>query len=147
MNPPPISKTMEANFKHGHKYESIARTEYTKLMKEKLKREVIVRATGTVVQPNLYWLAASPDGMVSDPNDPNVLGLLEIKCPISKRDILPADLVKDEKFYVRMDGSTPYLNKKHAYYTQIQMAMGLSGVKFCFSISVTLSILGFGERG
>ena len=54
-------------------------------MKHKLNREVLVRETGLVIQPELFWLAASPDGMVCDMNDMfHILGLLEIKCPKSK---------------------------------------------------------------
>ena len=42
---------------------------------------------GLCVQPFLPYLGASPDGKVYDPaalND-NFYGLLEIKCPISKK--------------------------------------------------------------
>ena len=35
---------------------------YIDVMKLKLKHNVSVRETGIVIQPLLYWLAASPDG-------------------------------------------------------------------------------------
>ena len=58
-------------------------------------RNVIVRETGLVIQPNLFWLAASPDGMVSD-NESTVFGLIEVKCPISKQNMDPDDIVTDK---------------------------------------------------
>ena len=76
---------------------SPAREQYIGMMKLKLNRNVIVRETGLVIQPNLFWLAASPDGMVSDNNESTVFGLIEIKCPISKRNMDPVDIVTDKK--------------------------------------------------
>lgn len=39
-----------------------------------------VRETALVVQPKLFWLAASPDGLVIEKeNENNQVGLLEIK--------------------------------------------------------------------
>ena len=34
-------------------------------MRYKLNRDVKIRETGLVIQPNLYWVAASQDGMVN----------------------------------------------------------------------------------
>ena len=44
---------------------------------------------------------------------------------------LPENLVNDEKFYVEMADGNPILKKRHEYYTQIQMAMGIAGALFC----------------
>ena len=122
---------------HGRKYEPIAREQYIEMMKLKLNRDVIVRETGLVIQPNLFWLAASPDGMVSDNNELTFFGLIEIKCPFSKRNTDPDDIVTDKKFYVGIDNGKPYLKQSHSYYTQIQMAMGLSQVTYCDFIVYT----------
>lgn len=54
------------NFKHGKLYEPIAREKYEHVMQFYLNRDVEVRETGCVIQPNLFWLVASPDGLVSD---------------------------------------------------------------------------------
>ena len=35
-------------------------------MKFVLKHDINVRETGLLIQPNLFWLAANPDGLVSE---------------------------------------------------------------------------------
>lgn len=71
--------------KHGKIYEPLAREKYENILKDHLRRDVSVRETVVVVQPNLTWLAASPDGLISDTlkEAPHV-GLSEIKCPSKK---------------------------------------------------------------
>ena len=63
---------------HGKKFEPIARQIYIEVMKFKLKH-VSVRETGIAIQPLLYWLAASPDGLTTDKSSTPILGLIEIK--------------------------------------------------------------------
>ena len=92
---------------HGKKFEPIARKIYIDVMKFKLKH-VSVRETGIVIQPLLYWLAASPDGLITDESSTPILGLIEIKCPFSKRNLHPQDMLKDKNFYVELrDGMPP----------------------------------------
>ena len=60
--------------------------------------------------------------------------MIEIKCPKTKRNSSPLDLINDKNFYVyKDDDGMLRLKKNHpfGYYTQVQMAMGLSTVKFC----------------
>ena len=66
--------------KHGKLHELTARQNYTQYMKFVLKHDINVRESGLVIQPNLFWLAASPDGLVSDHSDSRKGGLIEIKC-------------------------------------------------------------------
>ena len=42
-------------------------------------------------------------------------------------------MLKDKSFYVELRDGMPHLKEKHSngYYSQIQMAMGLSNSKFC----------------
>ena len=56
------------------KFEPIARQIYVNVMKFKLKH-VSVGETGIVIQPLLYWLAASPDGLITDESSTPILGL------------------------------------------------------------------------
>ena len=63
-------------------------------MKFKLKHNVSVRETGIVIQALLYWLAASPDGLITDESDTPILELIKIKCPFSKRSLHPQDMLK-----------------------------------------------------
>ena len=65
-------------------------------MKFKLKH-VSARETGIVIQPLLYWLAASPDGLITDESSTPILGLIEIKCPFSKRNLHPQDMLNQFK--------------------------------------------------
>ena len=93
------------------------------------------------LQPKLFWLAASPNVLVSDKSNEDVrqIGLIEIKCPKSKKNSKINDLVHDPSFYVKYEDGVPVLKKDHpnGYYTQIQMAMGLSQITFCDFIIFT----------
>ena len=101
-------------------------------MKFKLKH-VSGRETGIVIQPLLCWLAASPEELITDESITPILGLIEIKCPFSKRNLHPQDMLKDENFCVELRDGMPHLIEEHSngYCSQIQMAMGLSQLKFC----------------
>ena len=55
-------------------FEPIARQIYVDILKFKLKH-VSVGETGVVIQPLLYWLAASPDGLITDESSTPILGL------------------------------------------------------------------------
>ena len=66
-------------------------------------------------------------------------GLIEIKCPKSKKSVAPADLLKDKSFYVELKDGQPKLKESHEYYSQIQMAMGLSGVSYCDFVVYTFA--------
>ena len=104
-----------------------------KMIKFKLKHIVSVGETGIVIQPLLCWLAASPDGLITDESITPILGLIEIKRPFSKRNLHPQNMLKDKNFYVELRDGMPHLKEEHSngYYSQIQMAMGLSQLKFC----------------
>ena len=70
-------------------------------MRLKLRHFVLVCETGLVIQPSLFWLAASPDGLVAYQTSDKKL-LLEIKCPHTKRHMSPIDLVQDPNLYVNI---------------------------------------------
>ena len=89
----------------------------------------------------MFWLTASPDGLVSDQSNEDVgqIGLTEIRCPKSKKNSKVNDLVHDQSFYVKDEDGVPVLKKGHpnGYSTQIQIAMGLSQITFCDFIVYT----------
>ena len=120
-------------------YEPVAREKYLDILKHQYQRQISLRETGLVIQPSLFWLAASPDGVICDNAHNPRIGLIEIKCPYSKRDYYPNDLLNDDKFYVGSRDGVPYLKPDHSngYFSQIQMAMGLSQAKFCDFIVYT----------
>ena len=76
-----------------------------------------------MIQSLLYWLAASPGGLITDESSTLILGLIEIKCPFSKRNLHPQDMLKDNNFYVELRDGMPHLKNEHSngYYCQIQM--------------------------
>ena len=116
----------------GKKFKLIARQIYVDVMKFKLKH-ISFRKTGIAIQSLHYWLAASPDRLITDESDTPISRLNEIKCPFSKRNLHPQDMLKDENFYVKLRDVTPHIKEKHSngYYSQIKMAMGLSQLNFC----------------
>ena len=69
---------------HGKGKEKVARTIYAKKMQQSVPEFAIFDA-GISVHPSLPYLGASLDGKVFDPSTENKYGLLEIKCPFSKR--------------------------------------------------------------
>ena len=73
-----------------------------------------------MIQPLLYWLAASPDGLTTDETSTLIFGLIEIKCPFSKRNLHPRDMLN---FYVELRDETPHLKEKHSngYYSLSQL--------------------------
>ena len=105
--------------------------------------DINVCESGLVIQPNLFWLAASPDGLVSDHSDSRKVGFIEIKYPKLKCNYTPQEILQDTKFYVHYDDGKLQLKKDHlyGYYTQIQMAMGLSNVQFCDFVVFTFKCM------
>ena len=82
----------------------------------------------------MFWLGASPDGLINDKEYSDHSGLFEIKCPSNRRNSSLADLLNDQPFYVQQNKNGEFLLKKDhrfGYYTQVQMAMGLSQVNYC----------------
>ena len=133
---PPIVKK---KLNHEVMYEPVAREKYLDILKHQFQRQISLRETGLVIQPSLFWLAASPDGVICDNAHNPQIGLIEIKCPYSKRDYYSNDLLNDDKFWVGSRDGVPYLKPDHSngYFSQIQMAMGLSQAKFCDFIVYT----------
>ena len=83
-------------------------------MKYLFNRDIDVRETGIVIQPNLFWLAESPDELVSDKTNDSGFGLLEIKCPKSKRNYTVHDLANDPSFFVQLVEEQPVLKRDHS---------------------------------
>ena len=141
--PKDLPKSVRDAMDHGLSYAPVAKELYTNVMKYHLYHTTFVRETGCVIQPELPWLLASPDGLIVDHSEAKT-GLIEIKCPKSKRECCLADLLKDESFYIKKTSEGDIvLDKKHSYgyYTQIQMAMGVCGAKFCDFIVFTFKTI------
>ena len=92
-------------------YERIAIEKYTFHMKALGK---IVSKSGFIVHPEKGWLGASPDGFVKDTTYEFLDGLLEIKCPYSKRE----ELALTQIFFANW--KTPKLDSKIHMHTSIK---------------------------
>ena len=128
------SNNVKEMLNRGNANEDIAKEKFKNVMIYQLNQNIKILETRLSVQPCIPWLGASPDGLVLIASKPC---LIEIKCPYTKRNENPNDLVKEETFYI---GSLPtgelFLKKDHlfGYYTQVQMAMGLFGLTLCLFI-------------
>ena len=119
---------------HGVQNEEVAKEKYIYIMQHQIRRPVKIKEVGLIVQPDLFWLGASPDGVVEDMTQKHPLGLLEIKCPYTHRNSNVEKLVEEKSFYIGKNTDGQYFLKKYhnfGYYTQVQLAMGLSGVSWC----------------
>ena len=79
-------------------------------MKFHLNRNIDIREAGLVLQPKLFWLAATLDGLVSDKSNEDIrqIGLIEIKCPKSKKNSKINDLVHDQSSMLNMRNEYQY---------------------------------------
>ena len=106
----------------GRRQESIAIKKYISRKKE-LGSIVSVNKCGFIVHPTKGWLGASPDGRVEDLTSPKPNGVVEIKCPYSKRDQTPEEACSDSKFFCELVNSKVYLKRDHSYYHQVQLQL------------------------
>lgn len=74
-----LPKNVQFAFKHGIKKEIIVKEKYVTAMNVKLFRNIVAEDTSLLMQPNVSWLGASPDGKVLDQNEVPSQGLLDIK--------------------------------------------------------------------
>ena len=77
-------------------------------MSYKLNRPVKIREAGIIIQSQLFWLGASPDGVIFDKKIQEI-GLLEIKCPHNKRNLSIKNIITDKTFYAAINKG-----KKHS---------------------------------
>ena len=66
--------------KHGIKNKSIAKEKYTEIMRLRLNKQLLFEETGLITQPALFWLEASPDGLVVDSSNSSAIGV-ELNAP------------------------------------------------------------------
>ena len=105
----------------------MAREKYFDILKLSLSRNVKIRETGLVINPAAFWLGASPDGLIVDANAESNYGLIEIKCPESKKNCTLTEALLDSNFYVHLVVGKPTLKKEHSlgYYSQVQFQLGI----------------------
>lgn len=114
--------------KWGRDNEQKAREAYTSICKVH-HSGFTVTATGLHIHPDYPHLGASPDdGLVSCSCCGE--GVLEIKCPFSKRNIDPSQ-IRDCDFYLKPTATGLKLSKTHNYYMQVQGQLAICKRKYC----------------
>ena len=110
---------------------------YSEQMAKVFHGGVSVFGAGLVVNPDLPYLGASPDGKVIN-HDLDWLmpyGLLEIKCPYNQRNPTLETVFLDDKCYIKYIDGKCYLDKTKllgkAYYYQNEGQLSLSGLPWC----------------
>ena len=95
---------------------------------------------GLVVCTAHPWLAATPDGWVTDPEASPSLGLVEFKNPYSYRDLSVSDAIAANKCdCLAINNGHIELKCTHSYYYQVQMAMFCTKREWCdFIIRTTI---------
>ena len=108
--------------------------------------EAYVLLTGVTVVKSGLWisrqyphLAASPDGLIFDPEMTNLAGIIEIKCLKILRNKTVAEMIAsnetNKSIMTRqcftVDGGRLFLKKSHAYYFQVQLQLLVTEAEYC----------------
>lgn len=89
---------------------------------------------GFVIHPDAPWLGASPKGVIFDPSEQCNFGLIEIKCQNVKSYV--------DCPYLKMNSGKLELKRSHAYYSQVQGQMPITGMNWCdFVVSAEEDVL------
>lgn len=110
--------------KHGIKYESVAIELFARDSKQKIV------PCGFVTSYDYPWLGYSPDGIIiNNFNEPTKL--VEIKCPYLGSTVGLQDVIEKVKFISKNADGSLTLNKKDAYYAQVQLGLVLLNLSSC----------------
>ena len=78
------------------------------------------------------WLAATPDGWVTDPEVLPSDGLVDFKNPYSYRDLAVHHAITEDKYdCLFINNSLIQLKRTHSYHYQVQMAMFCTNTRWC----------------
>ena len=118
--------------RYGTAMEDTARSQYQTYQRQNGHPDLHVEKCGLFVSLDNPWLAATPDGLVSDPSETTQpLGLLEIKNPFTERDQPLIEACKKPSFCLEQKADKFTLKKRHDYYYQIQIQLHCTGRLWC----------------
>ena len=121
--------------------EDVSRMEYLKI-KQAISPDFSLANSGLVVSVANPWLAASPDGLIYDPQADPPQGLVEFKNPYSVRDKTLEEAATSSKTFcltINKDGKLQ-LKKGHDHYYQLQCAMFCTNRHWCDLVVLTKSL-------
>ena len=119
----------------GHLQEPRSQSRYIQLKSSDLK----VHTSGLVVSVTHPWLAASPDGLVTDPQEESA-GMVEYKNPYNARYMMIPEAVEKVKDFclTRNEDGHLWLKQSHPYYYQVQATMFCTKRNWCdFVVNTT----------
>ncbi|XP_070761910.1 uncharacterized protein [Enoplosus armatus] len=112
---------------------------YQRLKSTALGQSVLVQNCGLFIDAQRPWLAASPDGIVTDSRTGQWLLCLEVKCPFKHRHRRVEDACRDDPAFCleiqdqdrQEPGGSPvyHLKTSHSYFTQIQCQLAVTGLR------------------
>lgn len=111
----------------GLQNEDTARESYLKAMQD-LHVNLSITASGLIINPDLPWLGASPDGVVTC--DCHGSGVLEIKCPFNANGRALKECVSDPHFCLTVTAEGMTLKQDHSYMYQLQAQMRVAEVMY-----------------
>jgi hypothetical protein len=117
------STRSSAAMDYGRKHEKDGKAKYLDTFPSRH-----IHDCGFVINNEFNFLGASPDGKICDNGD---TGLVEVKCPYSARNMEIEEACELPGFYLINDGNKISLNKRHAYYAQVQGQLMITGCEFC----------------
>ena len=110
-------------------YEASAIEEFTSRTGKKVKQ------CGLFVLPELYYLGASPDGLVMDED-----AIIEVKCAFAAKEkkIIPENINAKTFSFLEYDGTKIQLKRGHSYFYQIQGQLMISRRQKCYFVVHTM---------
>lgn len=93
------------------------------------EHHIKLNEVGLIIHPNYPHFGASPDAIVMC--DVCGEGCVEVKCPYCAQNSSIAELIHAKKTCLINEGGETKLNRKHAYYSQVQMQLALTEKKYC----------------
>ena len=116
--------------KWGKDNEDTAIKAYLNFKEQQNQIVKVCSSCGLVVNRTSPWLGASPDFLISDTQEASPLGIGEIKCPYSKRELSIKEACEDLTFYLGTANGKVNLKQQHVYYYQLQGTMATLKVQW-----------------
>lgn len=127
----------------GVEHEAEAVRRYQEHQSATLGFAVSVRDCGLFIDPERPWLAASPDGIVTDGRTGQWLCCLEVKCPFKHRAHSVETAAREDRSFcleiIHQEGAPQLsLKRTHSYFTQVQAQMAVTGLNTADFVVFTL---------